>query len=98
MARLPLVRDLASLVRSIKPQITNECQASEFAEPGDPPSILLTVGWSDESGDWSYQTGDNSYSGAAYFYPHWATVAVCRRSDSVALARDIRQQLESLTP
>jgi hypothetical protein len=82
MTRLPLIKDLAELIRSIKPQIDKDCSAYEFSEPDDVPSILLTIGWSDETGGWSYQTGDNSCTGGAYFYPHWATVAVCRRADA----------------
>ena len=91
--RLPLIKDLASLIKQLKPTIGDEYRASEFDSEDDPPSMLLTVGWSAESGDWSWQTGDNSYSGGAYHYPTWATVAIYRRSNSKELARDIQNQL-----
>lgn len=94
---LPLIKDLAELIKQLKPTIGDEYRASEFDSEDDLPSMLLTVGWSAESGDWSWQTGDNSYTGGAYFYPTWATVAIYRRSDSKELARDIRNQLYEAT-
>lgn len=42
---------------------------------------------------WSYQTGDNSYTGGAYGHPFWGVVSLYRRSNSAALADDIREQL-----
>lgn len=91
--KLPLIKDLAELIKQLKPTIGDEYRSSEFDPEDDLPSMLLTVGWSAESGDWNWQTGDNSYSGGAYFYPTWATVAIYRRSNSKELARDIRNQL-----
>ena len=94
--KLPLIKDLAELIKQLKPAIEGNFSAYEEIDPedaGDPPSMLLTVGWSAESGEWSWQTGDNSYTGGAYHYPTWATVAIHRRSNSKELARDIRNQL-----
>lgn len=91
--KLPLIKDLAELIKQLKPAIEDDYRASEFDSEDDLPSMLLTVGWSAESGEWSWQTGDNSYAGAAYFYPTWATVAIYRRSNSKEVARDIRNQL-----
>jgi hypothetical protein len=100
---LPSVGELAALVRAVKADIGDEYRADEYDTV---PGICLTVGWTDKdgwgggveyrAGEWSYQTGDNSYSGGAYGYPHWAVVSVYRRSDSRALARDIRNQLADL--
>jgi hypothetical protein len=91
--KLPLIKDLAELIKQLKPAIMDDYRSSEFDSEDDLPSMLLTVGWSAESGEWSWQTGDNSYSGGAYFYPTWAIVAIYRRSNSKELARDIRNQL-----
>ena len=94
--KLPLIKDLAELIKSLKPTIGDEYRAYETLgddEDDRIPSMLLTVGWSAESGEWDWQTGDNSYTGGAYFYPTWATVAIYRRSNSKELARDIRNQL-----
>ena len=55
----------------------------------------LTVGMN-ESGDWDWQSGDNSYSGAAYFYPHWAVVSISAESNPEEIAEDIKDQLADL--
>ena len=90
--KLPTIKDLAELIRSIKPEILDE-----YIEDGDTlPSMCLTVGADLATGEWSYQTGDNSFTGGAYGYPGWAVVQVYRRSNSVALARDIQDQLSEL--
>ncbi len=89
-AKLPPIGELSALVRHVKTYISPEYRADEFDEM---PGICLTIGWSAESGEWSYQTGDNSYTGGAYHYPHWAVVSVSRRSNSRDLALDIRSQL-----
>jgi len=101
--KLPTVRDLSALVRAVKRTIADDYRADEYDTV---PGISLTIGWCAVSqwsggvyvnaGDWSYQTGDNSYTGGAYGYPHWGVVSVYRRSDSRAVARDIRNQLEDL--
>ena len=95
--KLPLIKDLSELIKQLKPTIQNDYRASECDLEDSLPSMLLTVGWSAESGEWNWQTGDNSYSGGAYFYPTWATVAIYRRSNSLKLARDIQDQLSEAT-
>ena len=87
---LPTIIELSALIRAIKPTISDEYRASgEDALP----CVDLTVGWSPESGEWSYQTGDNSYTGGAYLHRVWGVVTIYRRSNSRELARDIREQL-----
>lgn len=93
MAKLPTIRDLAALVRAVKADISDEYRASE---DDDTPGICLTVGWSADTGEWSYQTGDNSFTGGAYHYPHWAVVSIYRGCNSRDVARDIREQLADL--
>ena len=99
MLPLPTIKSLSSLIKALKPAIRDDYRAYAD-EPGlddeNIPSMQLTVGWNPEDGSWDYQTGDNSYSGSAYFYPHWAIVDVYRRSNSLDLARDIRSQLADL--
>jgi hypothetical protein len=87
MPKLPTIKELSALIKSIKPEICDEYKDEEDQLPG----IDLTCGIN-ESGEWSYQTGDNSYSGNAYFYPHWAVVRIFRRSNSRELAKEIREQ------
>ena len=72
MLPLPTIRDLSSLIKALKPSIRDDYRAYAD-EPGlddeNIPSMQLTIGWNPENGSWDYQTGDNSYSGSAYFYP-----------------------------
>ncbi len=92
--RLPDWGELEDLVKACQGEIGDEYRASEDEED-DQPGMQLTVGW-DGKRSWSYQTGDNSFTGGAYSYPHWAVISVYRDSDAEDLASDIRDQLEEL--
>jgi hypothetical protein len=92
---LPTIRDLAQLFISLKTSIGDEYRATNDSADNT-PGMCVTIGWSDESGEWSYQTGDNSFTGGAYSFPHWAICYLHRRSDSRALARDAVNQLADL--
>ena len=54
----------------------------------------LTIGYNPKSKEWDYQIGDNSYSGACYFYPLWGVTTVFPRSKSKDLARDLVSQIQ----
>lgn len=88
--KLPLIKDLVPLVKAIKKQICDEYRAFDEDEK---PGIQLTVGANTDTGEWDYQTGDNSYSGGAYFYKDWGVVGIYRNSNSLEVARDIRNQI-----
>jgi hypothetical protein len=88
--KLPLVKHLVPLIKSIKKQIDNDYRAFDEDEI---PGIQLTVGACMVTGEWDYQTGDNSYSGSAYGYSDWGVVGVYRNSNALEVARDIRNQL-----
>ena len=52
-----------------------------------------------ESGDeWSYQTGDNSFTGGCYCHPHWVVDTIAANPDYCAVdcANYIIDQLEEL--
>jgi hypothetical protein len=96
----PAVKDLLDLIRYAKGCISDDC----YIEEGDTlPGITLTIGWNEteqihtSANDWSYQTGDNSYTGGAYGYQHWAIVDVYRRSNAKVLVKELRHQLRELT-
>ena len=89
MSRLPTIKDVAALVRHTKPFIEDDYIADD-----DLPGIDLTVGWDPDTGEWSWQSGDNSFTGGAYFYPLWGVVRVYRQSNSRDLARDIIAQID----
>ena len=90
--KTPTIAELRALLIELKTHIDDDYRADEDS---DTPSMLVTIG-ADLSGDWSYQTGDNSYTGGAYSYPHWAVITLERRSNCTELARDIREQLLDL--
>lgn len=85
----PTIEELARLVRAIKPDICDDY----VEEKGDTPSIQLTIG-ADEEG-WSYQTGDNSYTGGAYDYASWGIGYITRRCNSREVAKEILADLAS---
>lgn len=60
--KLPSIKELAHLVCCIKSQISSEYRAFEGDEI---PGIQLICGIN-EDGNWSYQTGDNSYTGGGF--------------------------------
>jgi hypothetical protein len=92
--KFPTIADLALLVRSLKPTILDDYRSTNTDPDDTVPSMDLTIGWSpDEDGDWSYQTGDNSFTGGAYCHPIWAVTTIHRRSNSRAVARDLQDQL-----
>jgi hypothetical protein len=95
MNKRHFLRDIAALVRDVRAQIQPAYRASE---DDTQPGIQLTVATDDAFSMWSFQTGDNSYTGGAYGLPHWAVVAVYRDSNSFDVARDIYQQLQELLP
>ena len=92
---LPDRGELTDLVKACQGEIGDEYRASEDEED-DQPGMQLTVGW-DGKKDWSYQTGDNSFTGGAYGYQHWAVISVYRDSDAGDLAGDIHEQLEEVS-
>ena len=82
--------ELQELIEHVRTQITDDTLAFDFdVEPG----IQLTVGASKDLKTWSYQTGDNSYTGGAHAYPYWAVVGVYRDTSAGDLAQDILDQL-----
>ena len=94
--KLPSIRELSALVRHVSQQVprANDSDADDYREDQySLPSIDLIIGWDPDDGAWSYQTGDNSFTGGAYGYPIWAVTSVYRRQDSRTVARDLIDQL-----
>jgi hypothetical protein len=86
------VKEVTSLLRDLKKQIADDYRANE---DDDCPGMCVTIATTDGE-SWGYQTGDNSYSGAAYSYKHWHTLALYRNSNCAALAADAVIDLRSL--
>jgi hypothetical protein len=90
--------DFEKLFESLKREITEET----LVETGDglKKGIDVTLGftYNEENEflwDWDYQAGDNSFFGAAYGHPNWATVTVFPRSDCRDLVEDVLEQVSN---
>lgn len=92
---LPKINELRRLFIALKQDIGDDYRCT-LDDGRCPPSMDVTVGWEPEDGSWNYQTGDNSYTGGAYGYRHWAVVYLDRRSNSTEMAREVREQLMEL--
>ena len=89
MKRSEFIAEITALVADLIPIIGDEYRASDDDEQ---PSMLLTIG-ADADG-WSYQTGDNSYTGGAYGYHTWGIGYLDRESDPAEIAESIARDLE----
>lgn len=91
-----IVNQWAALLRLLKRDIGDDYRAYEDSET---PGMLVTFGL-DADGNWSYQTGDNSYMGGAYGYAHWGLAYLDRRSNCKELAQaafnDAAEQFEAV--
>jgi UDP-N-acetylglucosamine 2-epimerase len=88
-------KEITNLLMSLKCDIEDDFRAYEDDEL---PGMLITVGGEalKDGIAWSYQTGDNSFTGGAYGYQQWAVVSLHRRSNCKELAKDIYEQLFDL--
>lgn len=75
-----------------KPLIENDFRTHE----DDEPEMQVTFATDDEGEALAFQTGDNSFSGGCYLYPHWAVVYLCRDSDTSELAKEAARELLDL--
>jgi hypothetical protein len=92
----PTKKALVKLVKAIKEDVRQH-GGNAFSFQTGAKSLTLTVGASGEGRDsWSFQTGDNSFMGGAYLYPHWAVVEVSVRDNAEEVADDILDQLANL--
>lgn len=53
----------------------------------DTPGMCVTIATNDDVSDWTYQTGDNSFMGSCYHYPHWEVIYLYRDSFCCDLAK-----------
>lgn len=88
--QLPSTRELQRCLTRLKAEIQNDY----LQEDDDEPSMQITLA-SDERG-YALQTGDNSYSGPAYSFRHWAVGSLYRQTDCTDLARDLINECKDL--
>lgn len=82
--------DLVRLLKSLKKYIDDDYRASEEETL---PSMAITIASNEELSDWTYQTGDNSYTGPCYPYPQWGVRVLYRRSNTKELANELLDSL-----
>lgn len=90
----PTIQQIFELCKHVKSYIEDDSRASDSPDD-DQPGIQLTIG-ADSGGGWGWQTGDNSFSGGAYHYPHWAVGYIYRDSNCREVAREMRAELDDL--
>lgn len=90
------ITDLAKELDALKTEIDDDM----IDEGDDVPSIQVTLAASKsdfvETREIGLQTGDNSYTGTAYGYQHWAVGWVYRDSDTKELAKTLVNDLYDL--
>ena len=92
-----IYKDLITLIEDVKADISDEYRAyPDDEEPGIQLTVAANTMHGFENGEWSFQTGDNSFTGSAYHFQHWAVLGIYRDTDANDAARDIVDQLEEL--
>lgn len=94
-----LRREWAALLRSLKGDIADDFRASDDAEDST-PGMCVTFGVTWRAGEfsWSYQTGDNSFTGGAYGHRTWSVVSLYRRSNCAELSAEAVAEALELLP
>jgi len=59
-------------------------------------SNTLTVGLPANGNEWSYQTGDNSFTGGAYSFQYWAVVWFDKETTIEDLYSDLIEDIEQI--
>lgn len=102
LKQLPSLRqELYSLLVALKKNEDWRSLRQDFYnfDPADStPYIYLTVGCTFDFAEgyitWSYQTGDNSFTGGAYGHPEWFTTSIFGRSNCNDIAKDLIEEIE----
>lgn len=90
------------LIKELKSQIGDDYRASELDGEDSLPGMCVTIGFTaateDDDFSWSYQTGDNSYTGGAYSHKTWGVASIYRRSNSKDVARELCDDIANNLP
>lgn len=89
---MPTIEEIYQVLRNIKEAgIDDDWYMDDEDARENRPGVQVTFGT--DGSDWDYQTGDNSYTGAAYFYPHWVVIGLYRGSNCRDLARQVKAEM-----
>lgn len=86
-----VVQYIAELQKQIEPEFR-----AEGMEDEDYPSMDLTLAINDEGTIWTIQTGDRSYSGAAYGLPYWGIATLTEDDSPEQVFRELVASLEDV--
>ena len=82
---------IIDLLSKLKNYISDDYRCTDDSEDTD-PGMTVTFGIDRAVTKWNYQTGDNSFTGGAYSFPHWAVISLYRNSDPEEMYDDIMRQ------
>jgi len=88
MSSSGMIDEVAELLRELQSTIGDEYRASDDPDD-DTPGMQVTIATTDGV-SWTYQTGDNSYSGSCYHHPYWGVMYLYRDMN----AKQIREEAE----
>lgn len=91
--KLPSIAELSALLKALKRTIHDDYRVE--CQDDDVPTMQVTIGVDIESGEWDYQTGDNSFTGGAYGYQYWGVGYLTRHSNSREAAKAILDDVAS---
>lgn len=63
-------------------------EVEDFDDDHDDKALCITIGVNETLTAWAFQTGDNSYHGAAYGFPYWGVIWIDADSDPLQAALD----------
>lgn len=87
-----ILSDLTALLLELQSEIGDEYRAPD--DDGDEPSMQVTIGVNANGSAWGWQSGDNSYTGGAYSFPHWGVATLYRDLDEQQIAGIARGMLD----
>lgn len=82
-----ILHDVARLLRDLQSTIDDDYRV-EFQEDST-PTMQVTIACSDTLDRWAYRTGDTSFFGACYHYPHWGVGYLTKDADVMSLAESM---------
>jgi hypothetical protein len=101
LKQLPSLRqELCSLLVAIKKDADWYSLRRDFREAGpddSTPYVDVTIGCTFDFAEgcitWSFQTGDNSFTGGAYGHREWFTTSILSRSNCKDLAKGLAEEI-----
>lgn len=88
-----LEKQVTRLLKTLKGDIGDEYRA---CEDDTCPGMQVTIGATPQADGvlaWSFQTGDNSYTGGAYSHANWGVIYLYRRSNCAELAHTAVEEI-----